>query len=171
MCCKSAASDRDGERDDDQDACDCECDPHAGGNGLGTRRCDVDRRRCEREHSAHNGCTGDEAEIARQVEHAGNDAEAGPECRGIGRSASARATKRKNNKKRPAIEQRRLHDDPGVVRLAIGILRFLVQRAHCAATAEAPPWPCSRRVGSQARPAPRTGQYCSVRRRMPVLSG
>jgi hypothetical protein len=37
VCCKSAASDRDGERDDDQDACDCECDPHAGGHGLGTR--------------------------------------------------------------------------------------------------------------------------------------
>ena len=40
----------------------------------GVRRRDVDRRRCEREHSAHDGCTGDEPEIARQVEHAGNDA-------------------------------------------------------------------------------------------------
>ena len=40
----------------------------------GRRRRDVGRRRCEREHGAHDGCAGDEPEIARQAEHAGNDA-------------------------------------------------------------------------------------------------
>ncbi|MBC7860862.1 MAG: MFS transporter, partial [Burkholderiaceae bacterium] len=38
------------------------------------RRPDVGRRRCAREHGAHDGCAGDEPEIARQAEHAGNDA-------------------------------------------------------------------------------------------------
>jgi len=32
------------------------------------------RRRCEREHGAHDGCAGDEPEIARQVEQARNGA-------------------------------------------------------------------------------------------------
>jgi hypothetical protein len=73
-CSESTASSGDGERDDDQNRRDCERGLHAGGNDLWMRRCDVDRRRCEREHSAHSGCTGDETEIARQVEQAGNHA-------------------------------------------------------------------------------------------------
>ena len=44
------------------------------GNGVGTRRRDVARPRCEREHGAHDGRAGDQPEIARQVEHAGDDA-------------------------------------------------------------------------------------------------
>ena len=71
--CESTASNRDGECDDDQDCRDRERDPHTGGNGLGRRRRDVDRARCECEHGSHDGCPGDEPEIARQVEHAGND--------------------------------------------------------------------------------------------------
>ena len=34
---------------------------------------DVGRRSAESEHCAHHGCTGDESEITRQVEHAGYD--------------------------------------------------------------------------------------------------
>lgn len=68
------ASNRDGERDDDQNRSGCERHPHAGGNGLGARRRDVSRRRCEREQGAHQGRAGDESEIAREAEHAGNDA-------------------------------------------------------------------------------------------------
>ena len=64
----------DGERDDDQRRRDRERDPHAGGHGLGARRRDVARRRGEREHRAHHRGAGDEPEVARQVEQAGDDA-------------------------------------------------------------------------------------------------
>ena len=49
--CAAVGSSRQGERDDDQNRCDSERDPHTEGDGLGPRRCDVGRRRCEREHS------------------------------------------------------------------------------------------------------------------------
>jgi len=44
-CCERTAPDRDGERDKDQDRRDCKRNPHTGGNCLGTRGCDVGRRR------------------------------------------------------------------------------------------------------------------------------
>jgi len=50
--CESAASNRDGERDDDQNGCDRERDRHAGGNRLRACRRNVGRRRCERKHRA-----------------------------------------------------------------------------------------------------------------------
>jgi hypothetical protein len=64
----------DGERREHQDGRDGERDPHAGGHRF--RRClrDAGRRRCQREHSTHDRCTGDEAEVARQIQHAGNHA-------------------------------------------------------------------------------------------------
>ena len=44
--------------------------------------------------------------------------------------------------------------------------------ASCAATAETPPWPCSRRGRIPKRAQrPEQSQYRSVRREMPVLSG
>lgn len=64
-CCQNTASKRYGERHDDQSRRDRERDPQSGGNRLGTRRCDVGRRRRQREHSAHDGCTGDEPENYR----------------------------------------------------------------------------------------------------------
>ena len=60
--------------DDEQRRRDGERDPHADGDGVRACRREVARRRCECEDRAHDGCAGDEAEIARQVEHAGNDA-------------------------------------------------------------------------------------------------
>jgi hypothetical protein len=68
------ASHPNGERDDDESRGDGERDPHAGRNRLRRRRHDVGGGRPEGEHSAHHGCSGDEAEIAGQVEHAGCDA-------------------------------------------------------------------------------------------------
>ncbi len=67
-CCENTACNCDGERDNDQRRRDRKCDPHTGSNSFGMRCCHVARRRCEREHSAHDGCTADESEIARQVE-------------------------------------------------------------------------------------------------------
>ena len=58
------------QRDDDQRRCDGERDPHTDGNILGMRSCHVTRPRGECEDSAHHGCAGNEAKIARQVEHA-----------------------------------------------------------------------------------------------------
>ena len=72
--CWRAALNRNGERGGDQNQRDREGDPHTGGNGLGTRRGDVGRRRCEDEHRAQSGCAGDESQISREVEHAGDDA-------------------------------------------------------------------------------------------------
>jgi len=68
------ASSREGERHHDQHRRDCERHPHAGADAFGMGRRDVGRRRGEREHRAHDGGAGDEPEIARQVEQAGDDA-------------------------------------------------------------------------------------------------
>jgi len=72
--CAAVSSNCQRERNCDQCRRDRKCAPHTSGNGVGMRHCDVGRRRCEREHGAHDGCAGDEPEIARQAEHAGNDA-------------------------------------------------------------------------------------------------
>ncbi len=70
----TVSSNRDGERDDDHKRGNRKREPHTDADRLGTRRCDVDRSRCERKHGSHNGRSGYEPEIARKAEHAGNDA-------------------------------------------------------------------------------------------------
>jgi hypothetical protein len=62
------------ERDDDQHRGDREGGPHAASHGRGRRRREVGRRRGEGEHGTQGGGAGDEPEVARQVEQAGNDA-------------------------------------------------------------------------------------------------
>ena len=76
--------------DDDQSRRDGEGDPHASGNGFGRRRSNIARRRSEGEDCAHDGCAGNEPEIARQVKHAGNGttllrADTSHHCRVVGR--------------------------------------------------------------------------------------
>lgn len=86
----TVSSGTNGECDDDQSRGNQEGDPHADGDGVGRGCGNVARPRSDSEDGPYDGCAGDQAQIARQIEHAGDSASLvragiGHDCSIVGR--------------------------------------------------------------------------------------